>query len=131
MFDLAFSELLVIAIVALIVLGPERLPKVGRFAGLWIRRARAQWHSVKSEFETELADDELKRTLRTARDDLVSARDGVVQGRVEMQREFAEIASFARAADESPALAGPALPERAGGGDPAIGDVASEHNARR
>ena len=38
MFDIGFSELLVIAVVALLVLGPERLPKAARFAGLWVRR---------------------------------------------------------------------------------------------
>ena len=41
MFDLGFSELLLIGVVALIVLGPERLPKAARLAGLWMRRARA------------------------------------------------------------------------------------------
>ena len=46
MFDVGFSELLLIAVVALLVLGPERLPKAARFAGLWVRRARAQWNSV-------------------------------------------------------------------------------------
>lgn len=70
MFDLGFSELFVIAIVALLVLGPERLPKAARFAGLWLRRARAQWYSVKSELEHELADDELKRSLLQTRDQL-------------------------------------------------------------
>jgi len=54
MFDVGFSELLVIAVVALLVLGPERLPKAARFAGLWVRRARAHWYAVKSEFEQEL-----------------------------------------------------------------------------
>ncbi|HEX5693660.1 MAG TPA: Sec-independent protein translocase protein TatB [Arenimonas sp.] len=63
MFDLGFSELLVIAVVALVVLGPERLPKAARFAGLWVRKARAQWYSVKSEFEREMAADELKRSI--------------------------------------------------------------------
>jgi len=70
MFDIGFSEVFVIAIVALIVLGPERLPKAARFAGLWVRRARAQWYSVKSELENELADEDLKRSLRQAQDDL-------------------------------------------------------------
>ena len=37
MFDIGCSELLVIAVVALVVLGPDRLPKVSRFAGLWVR----------------------------------------------------------------------------------------------
>jgi sec-independent protein translocase protein TatB len=54
MFDLGFSELLLVAVVALIVLGPERLPKAARFAGLWVRRARTQWNSVKSELELSL-----------------------------------------------------------------------------
>ena len=64
MFDVGFSELLVIAVVALIVLGPERLPKAARLAGLWVRKARAQWYAVKAELENELADEELKRQLR-------------------------------------------------------------------
>ena len=67
MFDIGFTELLLIAVVALVVLGPERLPKAARFAGLWVRRARAQWFSVKSEFERELAAEELKRSLQEAR----------------------------------------------------------------
>ena len=67
MFDFSFGELLVVALVALVVLGPERLPKAARFTGLWVRRARAQWYSVKSELEHELASDELKRSLHDAR----------------------------------------------------------------
>ena len=67
MFDLGFGELLMLGLVALVVLGPERLPKAARFAGLWARRARAQWYSVKSEFEREMAADELKRNLDAAR----------------------------------------------------------------
>ncbi|WP_084087693.1 Sec-independent protein translocase protein TatB [Aerolutibacter daejeonensis] len=73
MFDIGFSEIFVIAVVALLVLGPERLPKAARFAGLWVRRARAQWYSVKAELETELADEELRRSLRQAQDQLRSA----------------------------------------------------------
>ncbi|TKR29229.1 twin-arginine translocase subunit TatB [Luteimonas gilva] len=68
MFDIGFSELLIIAVVALIVLGPERLPKAARFAGLWVRRARAQWNSVKDELERDLAHEELKRNLQDTRE---------------------------------------------------------------
>lgn len=64
MFDVGFSELLIIAVVALLVLGPERLPKAARFVGLWVRRARAQWYSVKAELERELASEELQRSLK-------------------------------------------------------------------
>ena len=68
MFDIGFSELLLIAVVALVVLGPARLPKAARFAGLWVRRARAQWYAVKSELEHELAAEELQRSLRETRE---------------------------------------------------------------
>lgn len=63
MFDIGFSELLLIGVVALLVLGPERLPKAARFTGLWVRKARAQWYAVKTEFEREMAADELTRSL--------------------------------------------------------------------
>ncbi|NZA25867.1 twin-arginine translocase subunit TatB [Luteimonas sp. SJ-92] len=79
MFDIGFSELFFIAVVALVVLGPERLPKAARFAGLWVRRARAQWHSVKSELERELAAEELKRSLHDA-EDAMREVDGSVRG---------------------------------------------------
>ena len=88
MFDVGFSELLLIAVVALLVLGPERLPKAARFAGLWVRRARAQWNSVRSEFERELADDELKRTLRETQASLRDAQQSLRQAGGELQREF-------------------------------------------
>ena len=67
MFDLGFGELLLTAVVALLVLGPERLPRAARVAGLWMRRARASWYSVRAQFERELADDELKRSLQATR----------------------------------------------------------------
>ena len=63
MFDFSLGEMLVVALVALVVLGPERLPKAARFTGLWVRKARAQWHSMKSELEQELASEELRRSL--------------------------------------------------------------------
>lgn len=69
MLDLSLPELGVIGLVALVVLGPERLPKVARFAGLWVRRARAQWYSVKSELERELEAEELQRSLRNVREE--------------------------------------------------------------
>ena len=64
MFDFSFGEMLVVALVALVVLGPERLPKAARFTGLWVRKARAHWYSVKSELESELASEELRRSLQ-------------------------------------------------------------------
>jgi len=97
MFDLGFSELLIIAVVALVVLGPERLPKAARFVGVWARRARAQWTSVKDELERDLASEDLKRHLREARDAFRdtehSIRGHANEARAEFERMRATVAS--------------------------------------
>jgi sec-independent protein translocase protein TatB len=67
MFDVGFSELALIALVALIVLGPEKLPGVARTVGALVRRARSSWQNVKGEIERELAADELRKNLEEAR----------------------------------------------------------------
>lgn len=110
MFDLGFSELLVIGVVALVVLGPERLPKAARFAGLWVRKARAQWYSVKSEFERELADEDLRkaisdpaRDLRKQADELKRELDVTSRSAAEALRDL----ESPRPAPEAPAT--PAL----------------------
>jgi sec-independent protein translocase protein TatB len=63
MFEVGFSELVVIAVVALIVLGPERLPKAARMAGTFLRKARMSFESLKHEVERELEAEEVKKQL--------------------------------------------------------------------
>ncbi len=63
MFDVGFWELVLVAVVALIVIGPERLPKAARVAGMWLGRARRTLASVKSEIDRELKAQELKDIL--------------------------------------------------------------------
>lgn len=88
MFDLSFAELSVIGLIALVVLGPERLPKAARLAGLWVRRARAQWHSVKGELERELAAEELQRSLREARSGVEDIGQRVRDAGEETRKDF-------------------------------------------
>lgn len=104
MFDIGFSELFLIAIVALVVLGPERMPKAARFAGLWVRRARAQWYSVKSELERELASEELQRTLRDTRQAVADIDDGMRSAGAEARREFETMKAQIADAGDSTAL---------------------------
>jgi sec-independent protein translocase protein TatB len=66
MFDVGFSEILIIAVIALVFLGPDRLPHAARFAGLWVRRARAQWASVRAELERELELERVRADLDAA-----------------------------------------------------------------
>lgn len=64
MFDVGFSELLLVLVVALIVVGPERLPGVARKLGIYIRKAREAFDSVKQEVEKELDTVALQEQLR-------------------------------------------------------------------
>ncbi|HPP47473.1 MAG TPA: Sec-independent protein translocase protein TatB, partial [Accumulibacter sp.] len=61
MFDVGFSEMVLIAIVALVVLGPERLPKVARTAGHLLGRLQRYVSDVKSDINREIQLDELKK----------------------------------------------------------------------
>lgn len=119
MFDVGFSEMLVIAIVALLVLGPERLPKAARFAGLWVRKARAQWYSVKAEFEREIASEDMQRSIKAP---LAELQQAVQEGSRELESELqaakttleldlrADPAPAATTTDEQPDTGKPADP---------------------
>ena len=63
MFDIGGLELLIIAVVGLLVIGPERLPETLRTLGLWLGRLRRSFVSVKSEIEKEIGMDEVRRQL--------------------------------------------------------------------
>jgi len=63
MFDVGFPELVLVAIVGLLILGPERLPEALRTLGLWLGRLRRSFSKVKAEIEKEIGMDEIKRQL--------------------------------------------------------------------
>jgi len=63
MFGISFSELLLVGLVALLVLGPERLPHAARTAGLWIGRLKRSFNAIKQEVEREIGADEIRRQL--------------------------------------------------------------------
>ena len=68
MIELSFSKLLLLAVIALVVLGPEKLPKAARMAGAMLRRLRLGWESVRSEVERELEIEEIRRSAKEAAD---------------------------------------------------------------
>ncbi len=68
MFDIGFAELIVIGVVALLVVGPERLPETVRTASAWLNRIRRGFNDIKQEIKQELHNDEVMRQLREAGD---------------------------------------------------------------
>jgi sec-independent protein translocase protein TatB len=77
MFDIGFSELMVIGIVALLVIGPERLPKVARTVGHLLGRAQRYVHDVKSDINREMQLDELKKLQTQVTDSARELEDSV------------------------------------------------------
>lgn len=75
MFDVSFQELFLVLLVALIVIGPERLPKLARTLGTWVGRGRALFNSMRNEVERELQLDELRKAEKSLRKDLDVRQD--------------------------------------------------------
>jgi len=75
-FDIGFLEIVIIASIALVVLGPERLPRAARTAGLWVGRARRMVADVKSDIDREIRESELA-DMRKLGEEVNSIKDDV------------------------------------------------------
>jgi sec-independent protein translocase protein TatB len=80
MFDVGFSEILLLSLVGLLVLGPERLPSVARTLGGLTRKARTSWLSLKRSIEAEMRAEELKKPLENFKKEFKSTVDEIRSG---------------------------------------------------
>lgn len=97
MFDIGFWELALIGVVALLVVGPERLPGLARTAGMWVGRLRRFVSSVKSDIDRELRADELRQALNKPQNDIY-----------EILEDRTPVTSAKQAEETSPPEASPA-----------------------
>ena len=79
MFDIGFSELLIVAIVALIVLGPERLPKAVKTAGMWLGRIKRTMGNVQKAISEELRIEEMRSNAKAQQEKLEREADKMVR----------------------------------------------------
>lgn len=86
MFDISFSEILLIAIVALVVIGPERLPRVARMLGLLTGRMQRYVSTVKADIDRELRLEELRNLEGEARQTIASVERQVAAETGEVER---------------------------------------------
>ena len=70
MFDVGFAEIFLLALIGLMVLGPERLPGVARTVGGFVRKARSSWISLRNTIESELAEADLSAPIKKASEEL-------------------------------------------------------------
>jgi len=80
MFDVGFAEILLLSLVGLMVLGPERLPRVARTLGGLARKARSSWLNLKRSIEAEMRAEELKEPLKHFEKEIKSTVDEVKSG---------------------------------------------------
>lgn len=94
MFDIGFSELFLFGVIALIVLGPEKLPQAARTAGKWYAKLRRTISTIQSEIEAEL---DLAETRQQMQDELANIR----KTKADMDREMAEMRGSIKAFENS------------------------------
>ena len=113
MFDIGFSELLVIAVVALIVIGPERLPKVARTLGHLFGRMQRYVNDVKADIAREMELEELKKMQSSMEDAARSFQSSVSKEMSDAEGELNKLTQDAEAAVGAHAGDAPAQPEPA------------------
>ncbi len=89
MFDISFTEILVIAVVGLVVLGPERLPQVARTLGHLFGRAQRYVNDVKSDIQREMELEELRK-LKTSVQDAARSIENTVREEINQVQELAD-----------------------------------------
>jgi sec-independent protein translocase protein TatB len=97
MFDIGFSELLMVAVVALVVIGPERLPGVARNVGRFAGRLQRYVHDIKKDFNREVEFEEIKRlqhemetTVQSMQESMRAVESTLQQETLKQQSELSE-----------------------------------------
>ncbi len=90
MFDLGFWEIVLVLVVALLVVGPERLPGLARQVGLWVGKAKRFVSSVRSDIERELEAEELKKILNKQQDQIQELKGMISETQAEVRSDLTE-----------------------------------------
>jgi sec-independent protein translocase protein TatB len=100
MFDLGFWEIVLVLVVALLVVGPERLPGLARQVGLWVGKAKRFVSSVRSDIERELEAEELKKILNKQQDQIQELKGMISETQAEVRSELTETEQLATVIEE-------------------------------
>lgn len=96
MFDFSFWELAIVLIVALLVVGPDKLPALAAKIGRWVGKAKRMMMSVRSDIESELKAAELKEMLEKQQNEISQLRNILNDSQSDVQNEIQ------KALDETP-----------------------------
>jgi sec-independent protein translocase protein TatB len=126
MFDIGFSELLVIGIVALIVIGPERLPRVARTLGHLFGRMQRYVNDVKADISREMELEELRKLQANVQDAARSFEDSVTREIRETETQLQDVADAVADPQTQPLAEAPSAPAPAGSSTPGQLDLGLE-----
>src|SRR6266404_3128463 len=127
MFDIAFSEIALIAVVALVVIGPERLPKVARTLGHMFGRLQRYVNEVKADINREIELDELRKLKSEVQSAALDIERSVSQAASEVESGVRSVeAKFNEAETQAPSVAPEAAPSAGPPPQPTAEAAASE-----
>jgi sec-independent protein translocase protein TatB len=126
MFDVGFSELLVIGIVALLVIGPEKLPSVARTVGALLGRMQRYVNDVKADINREIELDELKKLQTTVQDAAKSIETSMSDTMAGFQTQADELNKIASAEPAAATASTDSAPETASATEPTANETAAQ-----
>ena len=104
MIEISLGKIVLLTLIALIVLGPEKLPGAARTAGALLRRMRSGWDNVRAEVERELAVEDIKRAAREAAGHAQTFQSDVKSAAQQAQQPFTEAAAMLKPAATAPVM---------------------------
>jgi sec-independent protein translocase protein TatB len=101
MFDIGFGEIALVGIVALLVVGPKKLPELARTAGKWIGKTRRMIDSVKADIDREFKTDELRKLLSEQQAEVQQLRQIVEDSRTAIEQDVERATADPEAAKQA------------------------------
>ena len=119
MFDVSFGELALIGIVALLVVGPQKLPGLARTAGVWVGKTRRMIAKVRADVDREFKTDELRQLLTQQQAEMQELRQIIDENRTAVEQEIKQVSIDPASAGASPAAPSIAAPRPSSSATPA------------
>ncbi len=104
MIEISLGKIVLLTLIALIVLGPEKLPGAARTAGALLRRMRSGWDNVRAEVERELAVEDIRRAAREAAGHAQTLQSDMKSAAQQAQQPFTEAAAMLKPATTAPVM---------------------------
>jgi len=116
MFDVSFGEMVIVGVVALIVVGPQKIPEVARTAGRWVGKFKRMSASFRADLDRELHTEELRKMLTEQQEEVKDLRQMLDENRTAIEKDLASATAMVnQAPGTTPSLTQPVAAPASGG----------------